>query len=114
MSSTIVEKSLYEQLGGSENIEAVVNYFYQRILNDKELRPIFDDVNMEQLRMHQTKFVSFALGGPNQYSGRGMRAAGTTTATPCEAPVAWIRLQTHSTRPCPWTSLTRLHGRISV
>jgi hemoglobin len=75
MSSTIVEKSLYEQLGGSDSIEAVVNHFYERILNDKELRPFFDGVDMEHLRTHQARFVSFALGGPNQYSGRGMRAA---------------------------------------
>jgi hemoglobin len=75
MSSTIVEKSLYEQLGGSDRIEAVVNHFYERILNDKELRPIFDGVDMEHLRMHQARFVSFALGGPNQYTGRSMRAA---------------------------------------
>jgi hemoglobin len=67
--------TLYEQLGGSENIEAVVGQFYERILSDKDLRPIFDGVDMDRLRGHQAKFISFALGGPNLYSGRGMKNA---------------------------------------
>jgi hemoglobin len=75
MGRTTVEKSLYEQLGGSGNIEAVVKHFYERILSDNELRAFFDDVDMDKLRRHQAHFVSFALGGPNQYSGRSMQAA---------------------------------------
>lgn len=30
---------------------------------------------MEKQRKHQTKFISFALGGPNQYSGQSMAKA---------------------------------------
>jgi hemoglobin len=30
---------------------------------------------MEKQRSHQTKFISFALGGPNQYSGLSMAKA---------------------------------------
>lgn len=30
---------------------------------------------MDHLRKHQVRFISFALGGPNQYSGRSMRRA---------------------------------------
>lgn len=30
---------------------------------------------MEKQRLHQTKFISFALGGPNQYSGNSMAKA---------------------------------------
>src|SRR5829696_2878766 len=67
--------SLYERLGGSENIEAVVAYFYQRILSDPTLKPIFANIEMDHLRRHQVRFISYALGGPNQYSGRSMRRA---------------------------------------
>jgi hemoglobin len=30
---------------------------------------------MEKQRSHQSKFISFALGGPNQYSGQSMEKA---------------------------------------
>src|SRR4051812_19544142 len=75
MSSTLEMPSLYQQLGGSENIEAVVEQFYERILSDKELGPIFAGIDMERLRGHQTRFVSFVLDGPNLYTGRNMRSA---------------------------------------
>ena len=72
---TLEKPSLYERLGGAANIEAVVANFYQRILADESLKPIFEHIDMDHLRRHQTRFMSFALGGPNQYSGRGMRHA---------------------------------------
>jgi hemoglobin len=76
MSVGIMEKpSLYERLGGLDNIEAVVGNFYQRILADESLQPIFARIDMDHLRRHQTRFMSYALGGPNQYSGRSMRRA---------------------------------------
>ena len=30
---------------------------------------------MKRLQRHQVGFLSYALGGPNQYSGRGMKRA---------------------------------------
>jgi hemoglobin len=73
--ATIEKLSLYEQLGGMANIEAVVENFYGRILADELLQPIFATIDMDHLRRHQTRFLSFALGGPNQYTGRNMRRA---------------------------------------
>jgi hemoglobin len=73
--ATFEKPSLYEQLGGMANIEAVVGNFYDRILADESLRPSFANIDMDQLRRHQTRFLSFALGGPNQYTGRNMRQA---------------------------------------
>ena len=75
MSDTPQTTSLYEQLGGSGNIEAVVADFYERILTDPTLRPMFANIDMDHLRRHQVRFISFALGGPNQYTGRSMRRA---------------------------------------
>ena len=69
--------SLYEQLGGTPAIEAVVADFYIRVLADKTLAPIFARIDMDHLRRHQARFISFALGGPNQYTGRSMRRAHT-------------------------------------
>jgi hemoglobin len=75
MSKTLDQPSLFEQLGGSDQIEAMIAQFYDRIFSDESLRPMFANVDMVQLRRHQTLFISFAMGGPNQYRGRSMREA---------------------------------------
>jgi hemoglobin len=75
VSSTVVAPSLFEQLGGAASIEAVVEDFYGRVLADETLRPVFAGIDLDNLRRHQTRFMSYALGGPNQYTGRSMRLA---------------------------------------
>jgi len=75
MATKLDAPSLYDQLGGSNIIEAVVAQFYARIFEDESIRPIFANVDMDRLRRHQALFVSYALGGPNQYDGRSMRVA---------------------------------------
>ena len=67
--------SLYAQLGGADNIAAVVDDFYRRVLADDALAAVFAGVDLDRLRRHQSRFISYALGGPNQYTGRNMRAA---------------------------------------
>lgn len=67
--------SLYEKLGGEESISKVVDYFYELVLKDETVNQYFKDTDMEKQRSHQKKFISFALGGPNQYSGKSMAKA---------------------------------------
>jgi hemoglobin len=64
--------NLYEKLGGEETIAKVVDYFYKLILADDTVNHFFENTDMEKQIRHQTKFISFALGGPNQYSGQSM------------------------------------------
>jgi hemoglobin len=66
---------LYEQLGGEPAIAAVVDDFYARVLGDASLSPLFVGVDLERLRTHQKRFVGYALGGPNRYTGRSMGRA---------------------------------------
>jgi hemoglobin len=71
-----LEQSLYEKIGGEEAIGKVVDYFYSElVLQDESVRHFFEETDMEKQRIHQTKFISFALGGPNQYSGQSMAKA---------------------------------------
>src|SRR5215207_4138147 len=72
---TVTPPSLYEQLGGAESIGAVVDDFYRRVLADDALAAVFAGLDLGRLRRHQTRFLGYALGGPNQYTGRNMRAA---------------------------------------
>lgn len=67
--------TLYEKLGGEESIAKVVDYFYKLVLADDTVNHYFQKTDMDKQRRHQTKFFSFALGGPNQYTGASMAKA---------------------------------------
>ena len=75
MVAQVSTPSLYDQLGGNDSITAVVADFYGRVLADETLSHLFTDVDLDRLRRHQARFIGFALGGPNQYQGRTIRAA---------------------------------------
>lgn len=71
-----MEQTIYEKVGGEEAISKVVDYFYSElVLKDDTVNQFFKETDMEKQRRHQTKFISFALGGPNQYSGQSMAKA---------------------------------------
>jgi hemoglobin len=71
-----MEQNLYEKVGGEEAIAKVVDYFYNElVLKDETVNHFFEDVDMEKQRSHQKKFISFALGGPKNYSGKSMAKA---------------------------------------
>jgi hemoglobin len=67
--------SLYEILGGKPALGAVVDEFYERILSDPQTARFFGQTDIERQRKHLTAFLVLALGGPNEYSGRGMEKA---------------------------------------
>ena len=63
-------QNLYEKLGGEATIKAVVEEFYERVLADGNLAPIFKNTDMANLKRHQALFISQVLGGPKEYDGR--------------------------------------------
>lgn len=67
--------SIYERIGGEKAVEAAVDIFYDKIKSDPELIPFFDGIDMNRQRRMQQSFLTFAFGGPNNYSGRGLRIA---------------------------------------
>ena len=67
------ERSLYEQIGGEEGIERLVDSFYRKVLAEPELAPFFTHAPMDRLKMMQKEFFSEALGGPLFYSGHSLR-----------------------------------------
>ncbi|PGS52669.1 group 1 truncated hemoglobin [Bacillus sp. AFS041924] len=71
-----MEQTLYEKYGGEETVGKVVDYFYDElVLKDETVNHFFEKTDMDKQRRHQTKFISFALGGPNQYTGKSMSKA---------------------------------------
>lgn len=69
------QTTLYELLGGQTAVEAVVDEFYKRILQDERVAHYFTHLDMEQQRNHQTAFMSSVVGGPQLYAGRSMAEA---------------------------------------
>lgn len=67
--------SLYEKYGGEGTIKSLVEAFYDRVLKDTVLAPVFKTVDMGALKRHQALFISQALGGPKKYDGRDMAEA---------------------------------------
>jgi hemoglobin len=67
--------TLYEKLGGRKAIRTVVSEFYERVLADPELLGYFAGVDMDAQTESQIRFISMALGGPNEYEGRPMKEA---------------------------------------
>lgn len=67
--------SLYERLGGDAAVRAVVIKMYEKILEDQELAPFFENIDVDRLRHSQSAFVTHAFGGPNHYTGKSMRAS---------------------------------------
>lgn len=67
--------TLYEELGGAPAVTAAVDVFYRYVLHDVRIRHFFDTVDMERQRNKQRAFLTYAFGGPNQYTGQDLREA---------------------------------------
>ena len=70
-------ESLHDKYGGFATISKVVQAFYTRVLETESVRHYFERIDMAKLLDHQTKFLCMALGGPNNYDGRGLKKAHT-------------------------------------
>ncbi len=66
--------SLFDQLGGEAGIAAVVADFYARMSSDDLLGPWFSEADGAGIEFHLRAYLAVALGGPEAYSGRSMRA----------------------------------------
>ena len=62
-------------MGGAPAVTATVDTFSTHVLHDIRIRHFFDGVDMESQRNKQRAFLTFAFGGPNQYSGQDLRNA---------------------------------------
>jgi truncated hemoglobin YjbI len=67
------EGTLYERLGGRDQVDRIVIGMYARIATNAKLVPFFRDVEMDRQMTKLTDFVSYAFGGPG--SNRDLRQA---------------------------------------
>lgn len=68
-------ESIFARIGGQPAIDATVDLFYKKVLADERVNHFFEDVNMKRQHSRQKSFIAAALGGPEPYEGKDMRAA---------------------------------------
>jgi truncated hemoglobin YjbI len=66
--------SLYERLGGEAAVDAAVDKFYDRVLADDRINHFFEGIDMVAQANKQKAFLTMVFGGPNNYTGKDMRA----------------------------------------
>lgn len=67
-------ENLYELVGGQRVIEAATERFYQKVLEDSNLRHFFGRADMAHLRSRQVMFITMLLGG-GVYTGKDIHVA---------------------------------------
>ncbi len=67
--------TLYERIGGEPAVNAAVDLFYRKVLNDFRINRFFDNSDMDKQIAKQKAFFTMAFGGPNSYTGKDMRTA---------------------------------------
>ncbi len=70
-----MSESLYDRIGGEAAVNAAVDLFYRKVLADDRISHWFESTDMEAQHAKQKAFLTVALGGPNNYSGKDMRDA---------------------------------------
>lgn len=70
-----MSNSLYERIGGEAAVNAAVDLFYRKVLDDHRINRFFDATDMEAQLAKQKAFFTYAFGGPNHYTGKDMRSA---------------------------------------
>lgn len=69
--------SLYERIGGEAAVNAAVDLFYHKVLDDYRINRFFEKTDMPKQVEHLKAFMTVAFGGPNNYTGRSLREGHT-------------------------------------
>lgn len=63
-----MKNSLFDKYGGFSTVSQIVMTLYDKLLDDDDVGPFFDDVDLPKLIDHQTKFVAALMGGPASFT----------------------------------------------
>jgi hemoglobin len=74
-SAQMMQKSLYERLGGQPAIIAVVDDFVGNVAADKRINGFFGKTDIPRLKRLLVEQICAGSGGPCIYTGRDMRTA---------------------------------------
>jgi hemoglobin len=65
----------YEQIGGHQSLQTIVDDFVQRVTSDIMIGFFFRAIDKERLKALETDFAAAHLGGPAHYKGRPLSVA---------------------------------------
>ena len=71
--SRVKPSSLYERLGGTSAITAVIDQFVANVAKDTRINGRFATTDIARLKKHLVDQVCMATGGPCAYTGRDMK-----------------------------------------
>mgnify|MGYP006273697359 CR=1 FL=1 len=61
------EPTFYEQIGGQEFFDQLVDHFYEVVAQDPVLRPMYVEADLTNARRHLSLFLAQYWGGPSTY-----------------------------------------------
>ena len=70
-----VGSKLYELLGGAAAVNTATLRFYEKVMADPSLAPLFKGLNIEAQAKKFVAFMTMAMGGPHEYTGKDLRTA---------------------------------------
>jgi hemoglobin len=73
--NTAAVRTLFDAHGGFAAISRLVLRFYDKVLQSDRLGPFFDHIDLARLVDHQTKFLTYLMGGPVDYAPARLRQA---------------------------------------
>ena len=71
----MMQKSLYDRLGGKDAITAVVDDFVGNVAGDKRINGFFAKADIPRLKRNLVDQICSATGGPCVYTGKDMKTA---------------------------------------
>ena len=69
MTETLDAPSQWERVGGSEAVRAVLDRFYEQVLDEPQLAGFFENANVDDLKPHLSAVLEVVLGGPDANTG---------------------------------------------
>ena len=69
-----MSESLYERLGGAENVPKIASSLVDNHLNNPAISTRFANIDKEQTKVVVAQFISTGTGGPATYTGQDMLA----------------------------------------
>lgn len=68
-------ESLYDRIGGDYAVNAAVDSFYEKVLEDSRINPFFEGISMDAQIGKLKSFLKMAFGDRTTYNAERLRAA---------------------------------------
>lgn len=68
-------QTLFSRLGGMPAVNAAVDIFYRKVIEDDTISHFFRHIDMERQSGKLKAFLAYAFGAPMKYDGKSMHAA---------------------------------------